>query len=211
METNIIISGVGGQGVITMGLLISQAALSEGHNVVMSEIHGLAQRGGSVSVDVRIGNFNAPIVPDGAADLIIGMETMEARRILSRAGKHTKVIVSTERLTPISLSIRHMEYPDFDGIISEISESFPVRTIDSVAIARQAGSYRAANVAIMGFAMGIGWLDLGTESVREQLKRVFSGKKLQWNSDAFSAGLEEAERSQEINVQRNRVRGSSFP
>ena len=104
MKINLIISGVGGQGVITLGMLISQTAISQGENVIMSEIHGLAQRGGSVSVDVRIGDFRAPIIPTGDADLVIGMEPLEGERVLDRAGKGTRVIVSTHHKGPGQLS-----------------------------------------------------------------------------------------------------------
>lgn len=189
MKTNIIISGVGGQGVITLGMLIAQSAMAQGENVVMSEIHGLAQRGGSVSVDVRIGDFHAPIVPDGDADLIIGLELLEAKRILHRAGKDTKVIVSTETMVPVSLSIRHEEYPPVEGIISSMSEKFHVRELDAVSIAREAGNYKAANVAVLGFAVGTGWLSLEISRITEELGHLFRGRAFEINMEALDMGM----------------------
>lgn len=190
MKTNILLAGVGGQGVITLGLIISQAAIEQGENVIMSEIHGLAQRGGSVTVDVRIGDFHAPIIPDGDVDLTIGMEPLETKRALSRASTGTRVVMSTETLTPVSLSIRHEEYPDLKGLISSIADDFQVGALDAVSIARNYGSYKAANMALLGFALGTGWLHLSLEAVRNQIARVFSKKALEINLRALDAGLE---------------------
>lgn len=192
MKTNLIISGVGGQGVITLGMLITQTAISQGENVIMSEIHGLAQRGGSVSVDIRIGDFHAPIIPAGDADLVIGMEPLEAKRVLTRAAEGTNVIVSLEKLVPVSLSIRHEEYPDLDAIVAELSRHFNVRAIDAVSIAEELGNYKAANVIVFGFAIGSGALPLDEETAREQIKKVFSSKALKVNLEAFEYGLESA-------------------
>lgn len=189
MRSNIIISGVGGQGVVTLGMLISQTAIAMGENVVMSEIHGLAQRGGSVSVDIRIGDFHAPIIPSGEVDLIIGMEPIEARRVLDRAEKGTHVIVNLEKLVPVSLSIRHQEYPELNSLIDDIMDEFNVKTIDAEKIGREAGNYRAANVAILGFAIGTGWLPLSEESARERIAAQFSGRALDINVRAFESGL----------------------
>lgn len=190
MKTNLIISGVGGQGVITLGMLISQTAISQRENVIMSEIHGLAQRGGSVSVDIRIGDFHAPIIPTGEVDLVIGMEPLEAKRVLDRASTGTNVIATLEKLVPVSLSIRHEEYPDVDSIISSLSEHFNVRSIDAVAIAEKLGNYKAANVVVFGFAIGTGFLPLYEETAREQIKTVFSSRALKVNLEAFEYGLE---------------------
>lgn len=199
MQTNILISGVGGQGVVTLGLIISQAAILQGEKAVMSEIHGLAQRGGSVSVDVRIGDFHAPIIPTGEVDLTIGTEPIEARRALSRASRGSRVILSTEKLVPVSLSIHHEEYPDVEGIINELSDNFEVRSLDALAIANSLGNAKAANTALLGFALGTGWLKLDQEKVREQLGKMFSGKALEINLKAFEKGMEEAKSMAEIN------------
>ena len=199
MQTNILISGVGGQGVVTLGLIISQAAILQGEKAVMSEIHGLAQRGGSVSVDVRIGDFHAPIIPTGEVDLTIGTEPIEARRALSRASRGSMVILSTEKLVPVSLSIHHEEYPDVEGIINELSDNFEVRSLDALAIANSLGNAKAANTALLGFALGTGWLKLDQEKVREQLGKMFSGKALEINLKAFEKGMEEAKSMAEIN------------
>ncbi len=198
MQTNIVIAGVGGQGVVTLGLLISQAAILQGEKAVMSEIHGLAQRGGAVSVDVRIGNFHAPIIPTGEVDLTIGTEPIEARRAVSRAAKGSRLVLSREKLVPVSLSIHHQEYPDVEHVISELSENFEVRSIDALAIANSLGNSKTANTALLGFIMGLGWLPLDREKVREQIGITFRGRALDINLKAFEKGLEEAESMAEL-------------
>lgn len=190
MKTNILLAGVGGQGVITLGMIISQAAIEQGEKVIMSEIHGLAQRGGSVTVDVRIGDFHAPIIPDGDVDLTIGMEPLETKRALSRASVGSKVVMSTEKMVPVSLSIRHEEYPDLQDIVRSVSGDFHVRAVDAVSIARSSGNYKAANIALLGFAIGTGWLPLSMEAVKNQIARTFSKKALEINLKALEAGLQ---------------------
>ena len=201
MKTNILLAGVGGQGVITLGLIISQAAIEQGEKVIMSEIHGLAQRGGSVTVDVRIGDYHAPIIPDGDVDLTIGMEPLETKRALSRAPTGSRVVMSTEKLVPVSLSIRHEEYPDLHLLTESISENFHLRTIDAVSAARKSGSYKSANIALLGFALGTGWLDLSLESVNNQISRTFSKKSLEINLRALESGLEMGKAAQQEFVQ----------
>lgn len=198
MQTNIVIAGVGGQGVVTLGLIISQAAMLQGEKVVMSEIHGLAQRGGAVSVDVRIGNFHAPIIPTGEVDLTIGTEPVEARRAAARAAKGSRIVMSTEKLVPVSLSIHHKEYPDLEYVVSELSDNFQVRSIDALAIANSLGNSKAANTVLLGFILGIGWLPLEKEKVREQIEKTFRGKALEINLKALEMGFKEAESMAEL-------------
>ena len=190
MRNNIIIAGVGGQGVVTLGLLISRAAIKQNENVIMSEIHGLAQRGGSVSVDVRIGDYNAAIIPSGYADILIGLEPIETERALVRAGSGTRVLMSTEKIVPISLSMKHEEYPEVSGIKDRIAKNFEVSTVDAIDAAENAGDYRSANVAILGFLFESGWLGLSRESLMASIRETFSGKSIAINEKAFNFGCE---------------------
>ena len=189
MKNNIIITGVGGQGVITAGLLISEAATKKGIKTVMSEIHGLAQRGGSVSVDIRMGDVYSPIVPDCDADLLMGFEPIETVRYVRRIGKNTKIIVNTERMTPISLSMERKEYPDINELIKGMSENFQVYPIDSIDLARKAGNHRASNVVMVGAALALGALPLTKEDIIAALKDRFSGKLLEINLQALEMGI----------------------
>ncbi|MEM0157008.1 MAG: indolepyruvate oxidoreductase subunit beta [Thermoplasmataceae archaeon] len=193
MQHNIIIAGVGGQGVVTLGLMISNAAMSSGQKAIMSEIHGLAQRGGSVSVDVRIGDYYAPIVPDGDADIIIALEPLEGLRSLKRAGPHTVMVMSTEKLPPVSLGINKKQYPDIAEICSSIGKELKLHVINALDLAREAGNYRAVNTVIAGFLYGLGLLDIPREIIESEISRIFSGKAAQTNLAAFDLGYKAAE------------------
>ena len=192
VQHNIIIAGVGGQGVVTLGLMISNAAMSAGQKAIMSEIHGLAQRGGSVSVDVRIGDYYAPIVPDGDADIIVALEPLEALRSLRRAGPHTVMVMSTEKLPPVSLGINRKQYPEIDDISRAIQKEVKLHSINALELARAAGNYRAVNTVIAGFLYGLGLLDIPREILEGEITRIFSGKAAEANLAAFNSGYEAA-------------------
>ncbi|EQD36925.1 indolepyruvate ferredoxin oxidoreductase, beta subunit, partial [mine drainage metagenome] len=131
METNILIVGVGGQGVITVGRLISMAAIMASHNVVMSELHGLAQRGGSVSVNVRVGDVMSPIPEASAIDCVIALEPMEGLRYSPMTGKEAVFLVNLHPMTPISLSMQGKEYPPMQEILDEIERDHTVIPVDA--------------------------------------------------------------------------------
>lgn len=189
METNIIVAGVGGQGVVTAGTLISQSALLKGHNVVMSEIHGLAQRGGSVSVEVRIGDVRSPIIPKGEADLILGLEPMEAVRYSDQAGKRTKFLINRETITPVSLSMRGDEYPDIEELIAPLSEKYEVYSIDALPLALEAGDSRAVSTVMVGAAMKLNVIPIDEESTLGALKKRFSPRLFEMNRKALTLGM----------------------
>ncbi len=178
---------------MTLGLMISNAAISSGQKAIMSEIHGLAQRGGTVSVDVRIGDYYAPIVPDGDADIIIALEPLEALRSLKRAGPRTVMVMSTEKLPPVSLGINKKQYPDIADICSSIEKQLKLHVINALDLAREAGNYRAVNTVIAGFLLGLGLLDIPREIIENEISRVFSGKGAQANLTAFNLGYKAAE------------------
>ena len=189
MEVNIIVAGVGGQGVVTAGTLISQSALVKGHNVVMSEIHGLAQRGGSVSVEVRIGDVSSPIIPTGETDLILGIEPIEAVRAAQFAGPRTKILINREPVEPVSLTMKGMEYPDLKDLISEISENFEVYLIDALPLALEAGDARSASTVMVGAAIQLGVLPIDEESTLEAIRKRFSEKLYAINEKALRLGM----------------------
>jgi len=196
MMTNIIISGVGGQGVVTAGLLLSEAATIKGIHVVMSEIHGLAQRGGSVSVDVRMGDVYGSIIGKGEADLIIGFEPIETMRAISRAGRNTFVIMNSEKITPISLSMNDKEYPSNAELIGLADKSVTIREINAVSLAKKAGNYRAVNTVIIGAALALKVLPFGKAEVLAALNNKFSGKIYDLNREALDLGIEQVQLTQ---------------
>src|SRR4030065_1293552 len=108
--------GVGGQGIITASRIIGEAAIIAGKNVLLSETHGMAQRGGSVVCTARVGDGSSPLIPDGSADLLLSFELLETLRGLCKASKQTLVIASNERVVPLSTSKQKLSYPTQDYV-----------------------------------------------------------------------------------------------
>ncbi|MCL4327677.1 MAG: indolepyruvate oxidoreductase subunit beta [Candidatus Thermoplasmatota archaeon] len=194
---NMIIAGVGGQGVITAGTLISEAAIKAGLNVVMSEIHGLSQRGGSVSVEVRIGDVYGPISPRRRVDLIMGFEPIETFRVLQSVNTDARVLMNKEKLTPISVSMKDEEYPDIQKMISMVSSSSKIYEIDAVDLGRKAGSFRSANVVMIGAALSLGILPVNEKNITDALIDRFTGKLLDINIGAMKLGMMEVSETDE--------------
>ena len=195
MKYNIIISGIGGQGVVTCGSLISKAAIHRGLNAIMSEIHGLAQRGGSVSVEVRLGDVHGPIIPNGEGDLLIGLEYMEGVRNIPRMKDGSTVILSLEKLTPVSLSMKGKEYPDLENILNEAAKHLNIYEIEAETIALEAGDKRTSNSVIMGFLSALNLAGLNDEDFINAIDSTFSDKTKIINHRAFELGVLEKTRA----------------
>jgi indolepyruvate ferredoxin oxidoreductase beta subunit len=194
-QINIVITGVGGQGNVTAGIVMGEAARLAGLNVVMSEIHGLAQRGGVVSVDLRIGDVHGPIIPRGHVDLVLGFEALESLRALDRAGPGATVIMSTERIMPLSVNVGEARYPDIEALKSRAaSQGVRIYEIDAPAIALAAGSRLSSNMVMVGAAHGAGFLPVRMEHIFEALKLHFRGSLLEINARAVEMGSEEMRR-----------------
>lgn len=190
MVTNIVICGVGGQGVITAGKLISTAALLSGRKVVMSEIHGLAQRGGSVSVDVRIGDVLGPIIADGQADIVIALEPLEGVRNLKRASGDAVFILNTQKMPPVSLGIEHIEYPDIQSLIDEIRESHRVIVLDAHSIAEKTGELRTVSTVMVGAISAVESMEVPVDDFFNAIRQIFPVKLQDSNVKAFRNGRE---------------------
>ncbi|MCW6169046.1 MAG: indolepyruvate oxidoreductase subunit beta [Thermoplasmatales archaeon] len=200
MQTNIIIAGVGGQGVITAGYLIADTLSSKGQNVVMSEIHGLAQRGGSVTVELRIGDVYSPIIPQGKVDIVMGFEPIEAVRAAYRGHKDTYVLINSEKQVPVSLSMKAMEYPSDDFISRKLLDFKRVVFLDASSMAIEAGSVRAVNTVMIGAALASSILPISLEDLEISLSKRFERKLLDINKKALQLGIEYARNKLESNV-----------
>ena len=187
MSLNIRVCGVGGQGVITAGLLISDASIASGHNVVMSEIHGLAQRGGSVFVDIRIGDGKGSMIPEMGADMIIALESMESIRNISKLARNGLCIVGSEKIPPVSLGIRRQDYPDVKKMLSS-DRNVRACFIESVSLAESCGDYRASNVVLLGAAMASRIFPFEMKDMLAAISRRFSGNAYIINRTALEKG-----------------------
>lgn len=185
MTKNIMIVGVGGQGSLLASRIIGNAALSAGYDVKVSEVHGMAQRGGSVVTYVRYGEkVESPVICEGEADVILSFEIMEAARWLSYLKVGGRMITSTQKINPMPVIAGACEYPE--DLAEKMAELADVTAIDAVALAEEAGSSKAANVVLIG-AMAKE-CDFSKEELYEAMKSCVPQKLLAINEKAFELG-----------------------
>ncbi len=188
LSYDIYICGVGGQGIIKAGEIIGWAAMKEGMDVVMSEIHGMAQRGGVVSIDVRIGQAKGTIIPSGHADLMMAFEPLEALRAIDKIRKDTHLIVN---LTPIPpFNINAGEYPPVDEIIEKLRRfSENVYAFDADRVALEAGHPLSMNMAILGAATATPDFPLSRDAIIESMRANLPSRLFKVNLKAFNGGF----------------------
>jgi indolepyruvate ferredoxin oxidoreductase beta subunit len=147
---NVLLVGVGGQGIILASTIISQAALFAGHDVKNNEVHGMAQRGGSVVSQIRFGKkVFSPLIQRGSARYVISLEKMETVRYLHFCNPETRVVVNNLEIVPVTVTSGDARYPkDISSLLQEKLKY--VSFIDAIDIAKQVGNIRAANVVLIG-------------------------------------------------------------
>jgi indolepyruvate ferredoxin oxidoreductase beta subunit len=147
---NILFAGVGGQGILLASELTAYAKLSSGYDVKKSEVHGMAQRGGSVEAHLRYGErVYSPLIEQGSADILVAFEILEAPRYLPYLHPDSAVVVNTQKILPPAVAMGKMDYPH--NILEELTDRhIHVVAIDAFAIAREVGEVRTANVAMVG-------------------------------------------------------------
>lgn len=150
--TNIIITGVGGQGILLASEIISESAVLAGYDVKRSEIHGMAQRGGSVNSHIRFGKkIYSPLVMKGECDLLLAFEKLEAVRMADFINKEGTIIVNDQQINPVPVSSGLAVYPE--NIEEILKKYFPsVIFVNAFELAKQAGNVRTANIALLGVA-----------------------------------------------------------
>ena len=183
---NILISGVGGQGVLLTSKIIAEAALRAGLDVKQSEVHGMAQRGGSVLSQVRFGEqVFSPIVTEGEADLLIGFEPLETARYLHFLKDDGAVIYNTRPIGTIGVSTAAEKYPtDINETIK--SRAKTVMPFDGTELAVKAGDKRTLNLVLLGAALQ--FLPIKEDVIVEAIKNTVPKKVLEMNQKAFAAG-----------------------
>ena len=185
---NIMIVGVGGQGTLLTSRIIGKAALAIGADVKISEVHGMAQRGGSVVTFVRYGDkVNEPIVEEGQADVIIAFERLEALRYSHFLKKDGVLIVNDCRIDPMTVVIGAKEYPE--GIIDSLKENHKVYTIDGQNIALELGNSKVLNSVVLGFAAG--FIGIDKQVWLDTVESTVPPKTIEINKKAFLAGYAE--------------------
>lgn len=191
-EFNIVLAGVGGQGTLLAAEALGVAAVKDELNVRVSEIHGMAQRGGAVISTVRIGKeVLAPTVLDGQADVLLGFEPLETLRNLKYASGKTLTIMNTEKIPPTELAAKNTEYPSLDEIVQKVRRfTRNVVLVDAAQLAKNAGSRLAQNVVLLGALAGTGKLPVKTESLLEAVRELVPARYVEMNVKAFELGFE---------------------
>ena len=188
-KTNIVLTGVGGQGVITAANILGKAAVKAKLNVFVSEVHGMAQRGGSVNCSVRIGKVSGPLVANGTADAIISTEPIEALRYIQFSNKNTKIITDITPVIPFTVSSGGEEYPDIKLVFKELSNYGKLYKIDAVKIARDAGALITKNIVMLGALTAIDVLPFKSEILLDTILENIPTKFKEINKKAFENGL----------------------
>jgi indolepyruvate ferredoxin oxidoreductase beta subunit len=184
--TNLLISGVGGQGVILASYVLSQAAMAAGYDVKQSEVHGMSQRGGSVTSHLRFGSrVWAALVTPGTADVLVAFEALEAARYLHWLRPGGVVVYNTLEINPSPVAAGMAAYPR--DIAAQIVARCPrARAVDAAHLATEAGEPRATNMAMLGAVSAV--LALEAMTLEEVIARVVPPKTVEANLRAFRLG-----------------------
>lgn len=188
MKKDIILCGVGGQGILSIATIIGEAATRAGLNLKQAEVHGMSQRGGDVQSHLRLSDktIYSDLIAQGSADMIISMEPMESLRYLPYLSKEGRVVTGSKPFVNIP------DYPDTDTLMAELGALPAVDMMDIDAVARDAGNPRGANMVLLGMAARY-FSILSPQELQDAIRTVFARKGesvVEANLKAFQAGLE---------------------
>lgn len=184
---NIMVVGVGGQGTLLTSRIIGKTALNAGYDVKLSEVHGMAQRGGSVVTFVRYGEkVYEPVCEEGSVDFLISFERLEALRYVHFLKPNGVMIVNDTRIDPMTVVIGAKEYPE--GILESLAKKHTLYTIDGGAVARELGNSKVLNSVVLGLAAK--HIGFSENEWLETLKSTVPQKTIEINTLAFKAGYE---------------------
>jgi indolepyruvate ferredoxin oxidoreductase beta subunit len=191
-EINIIICGVGGQGVVLVSELLGNAAVRGNVAVKGSEVLGMAQRGGSVFSNLRLGgSVIAPMTPEGKCDVLIAVEPSEALRNIQYLAKDSVVVLNTTTVMPYTVFLGQSGYPTSQQIVKQLKQvTDRIITLDASGLAKEAGSLQAANVVMLGALFGTGLMPIKDETAKEAILARFKAKVGEINIKAFDLGYE---------------------
>ena len=187
MKQDIILAGVGGQGILSIATVIGSAALEQGLYLKQAEVHGMSQRGGDVQSHLRLSTdpIHSDLIPHGGADLVVSLEPMEALRYLPYLSKDGWIVTS-------SVPFRNIpNYPDPDRVLEALRALPRTIVLDVEATAKEVNSARSANMVLLGAASAVMGL-LDPDKLRDGIRRIFARKGdaiVEANIKAFDAGL----------------------
>ena len=192
MKQDIILAGVGGQGILSIATVIGSAALQQGLHLKQAEVHGMSQRGGDVQSNLRLSSdpIFSDLIPRGGADLIVSLEPLEALRYIPYLAPEGWIITNTVPFQNIP------DYPSMDQVMGELDKLPRVIAIDVDAISKEVGSPRSANMVLLGATAAVLNI-LDPDKLREGIRRIFGRKGeaiVEANIKAFDAGLASAQK-----------------
>lgn len=189
MKSDIVLAGVGGQGILTIATILGAAALADNLHLKQAEVHGMSQRGGDVQSNLRLSSdpIHSDLIPLGGADLIVSLEPMEALRYLSFLNKNGWVVTNTQPFVNID------NYPEMETVMTELNNLPHVVAFDMDEAAKEVASARSSNLVLLGAASP--FIDIAPEKIEDAIRKVF-GKKgdkiVEANIAAFRAGRQKA-------------------
>ncbi|MBU2699602.1 indolepyruvate ferredoxin oxidoreductase beta subunit [Sporomusaceae bacterium BoRhaA] len=183
---NVLLVGVGGQGTILVGKILSSGLVNAGFDVKMSEVHGMAQRGGSVSNQVRYGEkVYSPIISKGQADILVAFESMEALRWLEYLNPKGKVVVNDYQIPSAPILMGKQDYPE--GVLDILKEKADTSVVKAAKLAQELGNIKSMNIVLFGaLVKGMQLTNINWEQV---IKNNVKPKTVEVNIKAFRAGL----------------------
>ena len=189
MKSDIVLAGVGGQGILTIATLLGAAALAENLYLKQAEVHGMSQRGGDVQSNLRISSdpINSDLIPLGGADLIVSLEPMEALRYLPFLSKKGWIVTNTEPFVNID------NYPEMEAVMNELGNCPNVVAFNMDELAKEVATARSSNLVLLGAASP--FIDIEPSKIEDAIRTVFGPKGdkiVESNIGAFRAGREKA-------------------
>ena len=183
---SILFAGVGGQGILRASDILSLVMIEAGYDARKSEVHGMAQRGGSVTSHVRYGKkVYSPIAKKGDVDILVSFEKLETLRYLDFLKPEGKVIINDEEIYPLSVNLGEAEYPE--NVVDSVKTYFKdIKVVNASEMASEAGNIRTANTAILG-VLSL-YLDIGADLWENVLRKSFPEKIFKQNLNAFNSG-----------------------
>ena len=186
----LLVVGVGGQGALTAARFLGEAALSADLPVIVGQLHGMSQRGGSVECPVLIGPGLSSHIGAGQADVVLGLEPMEVKRALPMLSENTRVVVNRGTIVPFSLAVAGQDYPPIDQIIQSVRDiTKEVFEIDGPELVAKTGLGRTLNVVMLGAVAGLDMLPFDQATLWKAIEKKVPPRFLQANRMAFDLGL----------------------
>lgn len=200
MTYNIVLSGVGGQGLMSLAAVLGEACVASGIHVVTQEQHGLAQRSGSISAHVRIGECYSPMVPHGSANLIIAMEAMEALRYIEYLKPGGSIVMSSRLLHPVietntivSKRRENLEYVTLERVKEKLLQvTEDIHVVDAGALSVEAGNPRTENIVLLGLASTLKGFPLTKKQLIDAVMDIVPERTVEENRNAFDLGVKAA-------------------